>query len=82
MNLKYAFLMISGAILSFTRKGVSRSILLRLRTFNSNSYGQAMVEYVITTCVLIAMVAIMAVFLYTFKENGGRILDLAASEYP
>ncbi|MFO7871804.1 MAG: hypothetical protein R6V03_10290 [Kiritimatiellia bacterium] len=44
--------------------------------------GQAMIEYVITAGMLIAAVAIMAVFLYTFRENSGRILDLVASEYP
>lgn len=44
--------------------------------------GQAMVEYMIIAGMLIAAVAILAVFLYTFKEHGGRVLDLAASEYP
>jgi len=41
-----------------------------------------MIEYVVTTGMLIAAVAIFAVFLYTFKEHGGRVLDLVASEYP
>ena len=41
-----------------------------------------MIEYVITAGVLITTIAIMAVFLYTFREYGGRILDLVASEYP
>jgi len=44
--------------------------------------GQAMVEYLITAGMLIVAVAILAVFLYTFKEHGGRVLDLVASEYP
>jgi Flp pilus assembly pilin Flp len=47
-----------------------------------NSSGQTAVEYVIIAGMLMAAVAIMAVFLYTFREFGGRVLDLAASEYP
>ncbi len=41
-----------------------------------------MIEYLIMAAMLIAAVAILAVFLYTFKEQSGRVLDLAASEYP
>lgn len=41
-----------------------------------------MVEYIIVTVMLISAVVILSVFLYVFKEEGGRILDLAASEYP
>lgn len=44
--------------------------------------GQTALEYLITAGMLIASVAILAVFLYTFKEYGGRVLDLVASEYP
>ncbi len=44
--------------------------------------GQVMIESVIIAGMLIASIAIFAVFLYTFKEYGGRILDLVASEYP
>lgn len=50
--------------------------------FGSNKCGQVMVEYIIVTVMLISAVAILSVFLYVFKEEGGRILDLAASEYP
>ena len=46
------------------------------------SYGQAMVEYAITAGILISTVAILSVFLYTFREYAGRILDMVASEYP
>jgi len=44
--------------------------------------GQAMIEYVIIAVLLIATVSILAVFLYTFKQNSGRTLDLIAYEYP
>jgi Flp pilus assembly pilin Flp len=44
--------------------------------------GQAMIEYVVLAVFVILTVSIMAVLLYTFKEQGGRVLDLAASEYP
>lgn len=44
--------------------------------------GQATVEYAIAAGVLTAMVAILAIFLYTFREYGGRVLDLVSSDYP
>lgn len=44
--------------------------------------GQAMVEYAMVAGMLTASVLILAVFLYTFKEYGGRVLDLVSSEYP
>ena len=44
--------------------------------------GQAMVEYIIIAGVLVAMMAVMSAFLYTFREQSGRVLDLVASEYP
>lgn len=39
-------------------------------------------EYVFTAVILMALVAVLAVFLYTYKEHTNRVLDLAASEYP
>lgn len=44
--------------------------------------AQAMVEYLVVACMLVLAVSILAVFLYTFRENSGRILDLMASDYP
>jgi len=44
--------------------------------------GQAMIEYAITAGMLVLAVSILAVFLYAFREYGGRVLDLVASEYP
>jgi hypothetical protein len=44
--------------------------------------GQALVEYVIVAAMMVAALAILAVFLYTFREFGGRVLSLVASEYP
>ena len=44
--------------------------------------GQAAVEYMIMAGMLVLAATIFAVFLYTFKEHGGRVLDLVASEYP
>ncbi len=48
----------------------------------SHKSGQAMIEYVVLAVMVITTVSIMAILLYTFKEQGGRVLDLAASEYP
>ena len=44
--------------------------------------GQATVEYAVVAGILTATVAILAVFLYTFREYGGRVLDMVSSEYP
>jgi len=44
--------------------------------------GQAMVEFVVVAGMLLATVAILMVFLGTFREYGTRVLDLAGSEYP
>ncbi|MBT7068347.1 MAG: hypothetical protein HN919_18765 [Verrucomicrobia bacterium] len=44
--------------------------------------GQAMIEYVIVAAMLMSTIAILAVFLYSFREFGGRVLDLVGSEYP
>lgn len=54
----------------------------RPRKGESGTAGQAMIEYVITAGMLMAAVVILALLLYTFKEYGGRVLDLVASEYP
>ncbi len=44
--------------------------------------GQTLTEYAIAAGVLLGVVMVASLFLYTFKEYGGRILDLVASEYP
>lgn len=44
--------------------------------------GQAMVEYVVVTGLLLAALAIFALFLQTFTGYGSRILDMVAADYP
>ncbi|MBU4428625.1 MAG: hypothetical protein KKG09_07825 [Verrucomicrobia bacterium] len=44
--------------------------------------GQAMVEYLVVTGILLASLAILTLFLNTFQEYGSRILDMVASDYP
>lgn len=44
--------------------------------------GQVMLEYVIITGILIGAVAILSVFLHTFKKQSVRVLNLVVSEYP
>lgn len=44
--------------------------------------GQVVLEYVIVAGILVAVVSMMALLLYTFKENGGRVLDLIGSDSP
>ncbi len=44
--------------------------------------GQAMVEFLVVAGMMMAAVAILMVFLGTFREYGTRVLDLVGSEYP
>lgn len=53
-----------------------------LRRVSGSRRGQAMVEYAVIGGMLVASLAILVVFLFSFKEYGGRILDFAGSEYP
>ncbi len=45
-------------------------------------HGQAMAEYMLAVVVVIGLLVMMAYLLYALKQNGNRILDLVASEYP
>ena len=45
-------------------------------------WGQAMVEYMVATGLLLGTLAMLALLLYVFKEYGGRVLDLVAYDYP
>lgn len=44
--------------------------------------GQAMIEYLMMAGILLASLAILTLFLETFKEYGARILDMVSSDYP
>lgn len=55
---------------------------LLLARSSSCRRGQAMIEYAVVAGMLVASLAILVVFLFAFKEYGGRILDFAGSEYP
>lgn len=44
--------------------------------------GQTTVEFVVVAGMLLAALAILTVFLTTFREYGTRVLDLVGSEYP
>ena len=44
--------------------------------------GQTMVEFVIMAAMMSLMLVILSLLLYTFKEYGGRVLNLVGSEFP
>lgn len=44
--------------------------------------GQAAMEYIVVAGITVAVLAILVVFLAAFREYGGRVLEMAASEYP
>lgn len=41
-----------------------------------------MIEYVVVFVAMLGVVTILALFLYTVKQQSNRTLDLVASEYP
>ncbi len=48
----------------------------------SRANGQALLEYVVATGVFLAATAILALLVYAFKEQGGRMLELIAADFP
>ena len=54
------------------------------RKINSRSResGQTTVEYAVVAGVLLASLAVLTLFLTTFREYGVRILEMVASDYP
>lgn len=41
-----------------------------------------MLEYVVAMGVILAITGTLALLLYVFREYGGRVLELVASDYP
>ena len=41
-----------------------------------------MLEYVIAAGIVLTMIVMLSFLLYALKQNGNRVLDLVASEYP
>lgn len=58
---------------------IVRWVVYRLRAARE---GQTLAEYAIMAGMMLAIVAILAVFMYTFRGHSTRILDLVASECP
>ena len=48
----------------------------------SRRRGQATTEFVVMAAMITAPVLILSLFLWTFKQYGGRVLSLLASEFP
>jgi len=44
--------------------------------------GQAMTEFVVVAASMLLLLTMLALFLYTYREYGGRVLNLVASEFP
>ncbi len=39
-------------------------------------------EFLLVTAIVVALTVILSVVLFTVREQGGRVLDLVASEFP
>jgi hypothetical protein len=54
----------------------------RTPVYENRRSGQAMLEYVIVFVAMLAVVSVLALFLYAVRQQSNRTLDLVASEYP
>jgi hypothetical protein len=54
----------------------------RLRRTGNPRSGQAALEYVLVFVAMLAVVTVLALFLYAVRQQSNRTLDLVASEYP
>jgi len=52
------------------------------RATGRSKAGQVFTEYLIVFGMTVGVLVMLALFLTVFKEYGGRILDLVASEFP
>lgn len=41
-----------------------------------------MLEYAIVAGILVAVVGMLALFLFTFKEQGARVIELISADFP
>ncbi len=58
------------------------NLTFRLRRSSDARSGQAALEYVVVFAAMLAVVSILALFLYAVRQQSNRTLDLVASEYP
>ena len=54
----------------------------RRRGALGNRGGQAMLEYVVVLVIVLSLTSLLTLMLYAIRQNGDRVLDLVASEYP
>jgi hypothetical protein len=45
-------------------------------------HGQTMIEYVVVMVVVLTLTSLLTLMLYAVRQNGDRVLNLVASEYP
>ena len=58
------------------------NLSLRTPAAGDRRSGQAMLEYVVVFVAMLAVVSVLALFLYAVRQQSNRTLDLVASEYP
>ncbi len=63
--------------------GMTRTVgLWERRRLRRTGAGQAMIEYVLATGILISFTTIMAIFLYALRLRADRVLSLIALDHP
>ncbi len=53
-----------------------------VRQLRDSRRGQALVEFVAMAAMLMLVLVMLGLLLYTFREYGGRVMELVGSEYP
>jgi archaellin len=54
----------------------------RLQSAKKRCSGQAMVEYIIVFIAMLLVISVLALSLYTVRQQANRTLDLVGSDYP
>jgi hypothetical protein len=63
-------------------KAYTETQMNHLQTSKKRCSGQAMVEYVIVFIAILLVVSVLALSLYTVRQQANRTLDLVGSDYP
>jgi hypothetical protein len=73
---------LTSVIAFLLRKAYTCIMMNRLQTSKKRCSGQAMVEYIIVFIAMLLVISVLALSLYTVRQQANRTLDLVGSDYP
>lgn len=72
-----------NSVIAFFSGSAYNCLMMNWRqTSKKRCSGQAMVEYIIVFIAFFLIVGVMALSLYTVRQQANRTLDLVGSDYP